>query len=552
MREANRKPTIEGKSPSSNRSRKISNLITSRGKLILQLIDIIRLHFSKEENKPLIKGIDWLKNELYDSLMFKFDESTLAKINKLKTENQDMKYIVSWIEEYSTIKLNAQAKKQFNDNLQTSKRKSIININEIKDILVNKRKSQKLKEKKENQNFSNNSFDSNGLEKSQNENSINSDEKEEEDLKSSSYKTLISLGVNQIINVDKNIMDFNSDLIEHIEDEYFNIFNLDKQVGRENTLGVIGYYIFNLYGFYSLINYTAFENFINEISAGYIRENPYHNDLHAGDVTQTCLVFMKKGKVNDLVNLDIYNLCALFISCMVHDFKHPGLTNAFLVNTNDEIAIRYNDKSVLESYHIAQTFELIKNKPKCDIFKDMNKSEIAMMRKRMINCVLSTDMVKHAEIFSLIKVSTEKYKINQGKNANKFFDGLESMALYDMQQNFMDLFIHSCDISNPTKPYDIYQIWASNVMNEFYLQGDKEKKLGLPVSFLCDRDTTTIPQGQIGFMEGVVLPFYSSVVNIFPGLDYSIKNLNYNKTEFIKLKEQYEKEKEKKTEDEKK
>jgi len=212
-------------------------------------------------------------------------------------------------------------------------------------------------------------------------------------------------------------MDFNSDLIENIENEYFNIFNLDKQVGRENTLGVIGYYIFNLYGFYSLINYTTFENFINEISAGYIRENPYHNDLHAGDVTQTCLVFMQKGKVNDLVNLDIYNLCALFISCMVHDYKHPGLTNAFLVNTNDEIAIRYNDKSVLESYHIAQTFELIKNKPKCDIFKDMNKSEIAMMRKRMINCVLSTDMVKHAQIFSLIKVSTEKYKINQGKNA---------------------------------------------------------------------------------------------------------------------------------------
>jgi hypothetical protein len=171
-----------------------------------------------------------------------------------------------------------------------------------------------------------------------------------------------------------------------------------------------------------------------------------------------------------------------------------------------------------------------------------------MMRKRMINCVLSTDMVKHAQIFSLIKVSTEKYKINQGKNANKFFDGLESMALYDMQQNFMDLIIHSCDISNPTKPFNIYQIWAENVMNEFYLQGDKEKKLGLPVSFLCDRDTTTIPQGQIGFMEGVVLPFYSSVVNIFPGLDYSIKNLNYNKSEFIKMKEEHEKEKNKKNE----
>ena len=50
-------------------------------------------------------------------------------------------------------------------------------------------------------------------------------------------------------------------------------------------------------------------------------------------------------------------------------------------------------------------------------------------------------------------------------------------------------------------------------------------------------------------MEGVVLPFYSSVVNIFPGLDYSIKNLNYNKSEFIKMKEEDEKAKNEKKEE---
>ena len=74
----------------------------------------------------------------------------------------------------------------------------------------------------------------------------------------------------------------------------------------------------------------------------------------------------------------------------------------------------------------------------------------------------------------------------------------------------MDLIIHACDISNPTKPYEIYNIWANKVMNEFYLQGDKEKNLGIPVSFLCDRNTTSIPQGQIGFIEGVVFPFFDT------------------------------------------
>ena len=43
---------------------------------------------------------------------------------------------------------------------------------------------------------------------------------------------------------------------------------------------------------------------------------------------------------------------------------------------------------------------------------------------------------------------------------------------------FLDLVIHSSDISNPTKPYEIYLIWAHKVMTEFYQQGDKEKPLG--------------------------------------------------------------------------
>ena len=107
----------------------------------------------------------------------------------------------------------------------------------------------------------------------------------------------------------------------------------------------------------------------------------------------------------------------------------------------------------------------------------------------------------------------------------------------------MDLIIHACDISNPTKPYEIYIIWANNVMNEFYLQGDKEKELGIPVSFLCDRNTTSIPQGQIGFIEGVVFPFFDTFAKMFKGLWFTIENMENNKNEFLKIKEEDEKKK---------
>ena len=284
-----------------------------------------------------------------------------------------MKYALTWLEEYSTIKQKGIIQKQLNQ-LPTSflKRKSVNDLGDIKTILESELKNNSNR---------------------------------------NSSKTLISLYNNpNNISIEKNFIIFNENLINNIENENFNIFKLDAEVGRDQTLGIISFYIFNSFGFYNLIKYPNFENFIKKISKGYIRENPYHNDLHAGDVTQTCMLFLKKGKINDYIKLDLYSLCALFLSCIIHDFKHPGLTNNFLVNTQHKIAIKYNDRSVLESYHLAESFKIIKKNCKYDIFNDMDKTESSLIRKKMIQCVLSTDMINHAKIFSFTKLLLEKKK----------------------------------------------------------------------------------------------------------------------------------------------
>ena len=54
----------------------------------------------------MIKCVDWLKNQLYDSIMYKSDDMSIQKYEELKSKNKDMKYVVSWIDEFSNIKVN--------------------------------------------------------------------------------------------------------------------------------------------------------------------------------------------------------------------------------------------------------------------------------------------------------------------------------------------------------------------------------------------------------------------------------------------------------------
>ena len=56
---------------------------------------------------------------------------------------------------------------------------------------------------------------------------------------------------------------------------------------------------------------------------------------------------------------------------MVHDYKHPGYNNAFLANISNSIAIRYNDKNILESYHISQAFKLMQSSEEINILSSL-------------------------------------------------------------------------------------------------------------------------------------------------------------------------------------
>ena len=57
--------------------------------------------------------------------------------------------------------------------------------------------------------------------------------------------------------------------------------------------------------------------------------------------------------------LEPCEVMSILLAAAIHDYDHPGYTNAFLIAKGDPLAILYNDKSVLENHHVAAAWKLM-------------------------------------------------------------------------------------------------------------------------------------------------------------------------------------------------
>ena len=196
-------------------------------------------------------------------------------------------------------------------------------------------------------------------------------------------------------------------------------------------------HLFTLYNFFYTQNIEniKFLSFMREIQAGYHKENLYHNSTHAGDVVQSFYFFLNTCQGISICQLQENDVAVCLLSAAIHDYDHPGLNNIFLINSSHNLALTYNDKSVLENYHVSAAFKLFLDE-KNNIFEKMSKDEKKKYRFKMISLVLATDFARHFT--------------DLGKFQLKFAN--TSMKEDEDKMMAMEMLMHTSDIGNPSRP----------------------------------------------------------------------------------------------------
>ena len=339
-----------------------------------------------------------------------------------------------------------------------------------------------------------------------------------------------TLNKSSSIYIDHLLKMYNYDT-KQITDKSFDIFELKKIVGQMNVLPIIGGVIIETFGLKNdkIINVNKLEPFLNLVSSQYLPTTLYHNNMHGADVCQSVSLYFLNSKAEKILQTTVLDLLSIIIASLGHDLGHPGLNNNFHINARTELALTYNDTSCLENYHCSKLFNILK-KDEVNIFEVLSTNDFKDIRRRMISEILATDMFYHKKI-----IDTAQSKIHQIKPDKFEFLSTDKESIKTEQQSFLDFFIHTADLGHNSKLFNISLKWVELLSEEFWLQGDKEKSLGISVSFLCDRNKVNVPKDQVNFLNGFILPTFDILSQLFPGLNYTTENVINNINEWQKL-----------------
>ncbi|XP_069692558.1 uncharacterized protein [Periplaneta americana] len=269
----------------------------------------------------------------------------------------------------------------------------------------------------------------------------------------------------------------------------FNAFTLDTVTGGR-SLPVLCVHLFHWYGLMDHFNLDVVRvwKLFTLVEEGYHSTNPYHNSIHATDVTQAMHCFLQEEKIK--AHLTPLEVMSSLIAAVTHDLDHPGVNQPFLIATSNHLAALYENTSVLENHHWRSAVGCLLES---HVAEQLGACRPELQRQ-ISELILATDITRQQEFLTRFKRYLDQDLLDLRRAEDRHF--------------VLQIALKCADISNPCRPWDVSRKWSLKVCEEFFRQGDYERRLNLPVTSLCDRQTTSIPKIQAGFFRFVVAPLF--------------------------------------------
>lgn len=256
-------------------------------------------------------------------------------------------------------------------------------------------------------------------------------------------------------------------------------------------------------------------SFLSRIEAGY-PENPYHNRMHVSDVLQKIYMIINFGGFSD-EPWSTEERFAVYFAAIIHDYDHPGLTNWFLVQSRHLIAFSHNDISVLENHHLSEAFKLLQ-RPENNFVHKFSPKQFLLWRRRVIDLVLSTDMTKHFDVLALWDKTFRPKGILPVHGSSE-----------DSRLNTLKIALKSADIGHCCVSAKLHKRWAGLLQEEYFVQGDREADLQLPVSPLMNRNKPGLLSSQMEFFDVIAIPLFSNLCAAFPDTNSYLQACRVNR-----------------------
>uniref|UniRef100_A0A1B6LGV0 Phosphodiesterase n=1 Tax=Graphocephala atropunctata TaxID=36148 RepID=A0A1B6LGV0_9HEMI len=227
------------------------------------------------------------------------------------------------------------------------------------------------------------------------------------------------------------------------------------------------------------------------------RPNPYHNFTHAFGVAHTMANMI--SRYHKMFN-GIEQKC-LMVAALCHDLDHRGYNNNFVQLTKHHLSKLY-ESSPLENHHFAVTKMIIEQ---CGMFQYIHPKIYPDLLLEMYECIIATDLSLYFQCrMELMRVADERVFTFENNSHRRLVKSLMMTA---------------CDLSGQTKSFPVCKKITEDVYEEFYQQGDVEKKMGFLPLPTMDRDKKdNFLENQVQFMNVVVLPCVETVTRIFSTL----------------------------------